>query len=64
MREIEAASFVPARLLLRVAAAAVVVRHSTTLSGLMAMVLNRRESEAALVAGSRKRAVHGPPAEN
>ena len=56
VREIEVASFVPARLLPQMADAAEVVRHATTLPGLtvMALVPNRRGAEAALAAGAHK----------
>ena len=56
VREIEVASFVPARLLPQMADAAEVVRHAVTLPGLtvMALVPNRRGAEAALVAGVHK----------
>jgi hydroxymethylglutaryl-CoA lyase len=56
VREIEVASFVPARLLPQMADAAEVVRHAATLSGLtvMALVPNRRGAEAALAAGVHK----------
>ncbi|MEO5736039.1 MAG: hydroxymethylglutaryl-CoA lyase [Variovorax sp.] len=56
LREIEVASFVPARLLPQMADAAEVVRHAITLSGLtvMALVPNRRGAEAALAAGVHK----------
>ncbi|MBG6077175.1 isopropylmalate/homocitrate/citramalate synthase [Polaromonas sp. CG_9.11] len=50
VREIEVASFVPARLLPQMRDAAEVVRHAITLPGLsvMALVSNRRDAEAAL----------------
>jgi hydroxymethylglutaryl-CoA lyase len=50
VREIEVASFVPARLLPQMADAAEVVRHAITLPGLtvMALVPNRRGAQAAL----------------
>lgn len=53
LREIEVASFVPARLLPQMADAAEVVRHALTLSDLtvMALVPNLRGAEAALAAG-------------
>ena len=56
VREIEVASFVPARLLPQMADAAEVVRHALTLPGLtvMALVPNRRGAEAALTAGVHK----------
>ena len=56
VREIEVASFVPARLLPQMADAAEVVRHAITLPGLtvMALVPNRRGAEAALAAGVHK----------
>ncbi len=56
LREIEVASFVPARLLPQMADAAEVVRHACTLPGLtvMALVPNRRGAEAALAAGVHK----------
>ena len=56
VREIEVASFVPARLLPQMADAAEVVRHALTLSGLtvMALVPNRRGAQAALDAGVHK----------
>jgi hydroxymethylglutaryl-CoA lyase len=56
VREIEVASFVPARLLPQMADAAEVVRHALTLPGLtvMALVPNRRGAEAALRAGVHK----------
>lgn len=56
VREIEVASFVPARLLPQMADAADVVRHAVTLPGLvvMALVPNRRGAEAALAAGVHK----------
>ena len=56
VREIEVASFVPARLLPQMADAAEVVRHALTLPGLtvMALVPNRRGAEAALAAGVHK----------
>jgi hydroxymethylglutaryl-CoA lyase len=56
VREIEVASFVPARLLPQMADAAEVVRHAVTLQGLtvMALVPNRKGAEAALAAGVRK----------
>jgi len=56
VREIEVASFVPARLLPQLADAAEVVRHAITLPGLtvMALVPNRRGAEAALAAGVHK----------
>ena len=56
VREIEVASFVPARLLPQMADAAEVVRHAITLPGLTVMALapNRRGAEAALAAGVHK----------
>ena len=56
LREIEVASFVPARLLPQMADAADVVRHALTLPGLtvMALVPNLRGAEAALAAGVHK----------
>ena len=56
LREIEVASFVPARLLPQMADAAEVVRHALTLPGLtvMALVPNRVGAEAALRAGVHK----------
>lgn len=56
LREIEVASFVPAKLLPQMADAAEVVRHAVTLPGLtvMALVPNRRGAEAALAAGAHK----------
>jgi hydroxymethylglutaryl-CoA lyase len=56
LREIEVASFVPARLLPQMADAAEVVRHALTLPGLtvMALVPNLRGAEAALAAGVHK----------
>ena len=56
VREIEVASFVPARLLPQMADAAELVRHALTLPGLtvMALVPNRRGAEAALAAGAHK----------
>ncbi len=56
VREIEVASFVPARLLPQMADAAEVVRHAISLPGLtvMALVPNRRGAEAALAAGVHK----------
>jgi len=56
VREIEVASFVPARLLPQMADAAAVVRHAITLPGLtvMALVPNLRGAEAALAAGVHK----------
>ncbi len=56
VREIEVASFVPARLLPQMLDAAEVVRHAITLPGLtvMALVPNRRGAEAALAAGVHK----------
>lgn len=56
LREIEAASFVPPRLLPQMADAAEVVRHAATLPGwtVMALVPNLRGAEAALQAGAHK----------
>ncbi len=56
VREIEVASFVPARLLPQMADAAEVVRHAITLPGLtvMALVPNLRGAQAALAAGVHK----------
>lgn len=56
VREIEVASFVPARLLPQMADAAEVVRHAVSLPGLtvMALVPNRKGAEAALAAGAHK----------
>lgn len=56
VREIEVASFVPARLLPQMADAAEVVRHAITLPGLtvMALVPNVRGAQAALQAGVHK----------
>lgn len=56
LREIEVASFVPAKLLPQMADAAEVVRHALTLSGwtVMALVPNRKGAEAALRAGAHK----------
>ncbi|WP_431125423.1 hydroxymethylglutaryl-CoA lyase [Variovorax paradoxus] len=56
VREIEVASFVPAKLLPQMADAAEVVRHAVTLPGLvvMALVPNRKGAEAALQAGVHK----------
>lgn len=56
VREIEVASFVPARLLPQMADAAEVVRHAVGLPNLtvMALVPNRRGAEAALAAGVHK----------
>lgn len=56
VREIEVASFVPARLLPQMADAAEVVRHAITLPGLtvMALVPNLQGAEAALAAGVHK----------
>jgi len=56
LREIEVASFVPAKLLPQMADAAEVVRHAVTLPGLtvMALVPNRRGAQAALDAGVHK----------
>lgn len=56
LREIEACSFVPAKMLPQMADAAEVVRHALTLPGLtvMALVPNLRGAEAALAAGVHK----------
>ena len=56
VREIEVASFVPARLLPQMADAAEVVRHALKHPGwtVMALVPNRRGAEAALAAGVHK----------
>jgi hydroxymethylglutaryl-CoA lyase len=56
VREIEVASFVPAKLLPQMADAAEVVRHAITLPGLvvMALVPNRKGAQAALEAGVQK----------
>jgi len=56
IREIEVASFVPARLLPQMADAAEVVRHATTHAGvtIMALVPNLRGAQAALAAGAHK----------
>ena len=56
VREIEIASFVPAKLLPQMADAADVVRHAVTLPGLvvMALVPNRKGAQAALEAGVHK----------
>jgi hydroxymethylglutaryl-CoA lyase len=56
LREIEVASFVPAKLLPQMADAAEVVAHARTLPGLtvMALVPNLRGAEAALAAGVHK----------
>jgi hydroxymethylglutaryl-CoA lyase len=56
LREIEVASFVPAKLLPQMADAAEVVRHALTLPGLtvMALVPNLRGAQAALEAGVHK----------
>ena len=56
LREIEVASFVPARLLPQMADAADVVRHALTLPGLtvLALVPNLRGAQAALAAGVHK----------
>ncbi|RQO50434.1 hydroxymethylglutaryl-CoA lyase [Variovorax sp. KBW07] len=56
LREIEVASFVPAKLLPQMADAADVVRHAITLPGLvvMALVPNRKGAQAALEAGVHK----------
>ena len=56
LREIEVASFVPARLLPQMADAAEVVRHALSLPGLtvMALVPNLRGAQAAIQAGVHK----------
>lgn len=56
VREIEVASFVPAKLLPQMADAAEVVRHAITMPGLtvMALVPNRKGAQAALEAGVHK----------
>jgi len=56
VREIEVASFVPAKLLPQMADAAEVVRHAITLPGLvvMGLVPNRKGAQAALEAGVHK----------
>lgn len=56
LREIEVASFVPARLLPQMADAAEVVQYALTLPGwtVMALVPNRKGAEAALRAGAHK----------
>jgi hydroxymethylglutaryl-CoA lyase len=56
LREIEVASFVPAKLLPQIADAAEVVRYAITLPGLtvMALVPNLRGAQAALAAGVHK----------
>jgi hydroxymethylglutaryl-CoA lyase len=56
IREIEVASFVPAKLLPQMADAAEVVRHALALPGwtVMALVPNLRGAQAALAAGVRK----------
>lgn len=56
VREIEVASFVPARLLPQMADAADVVRHARTLHGVtvVALVPNLRGAQAALEAGAHK----------
>ena len=56
LREIEVASFVPAKLLPQMADGADIVRHALTLPGLtvMALVPNLRGAEAALAAGVHK----------
>ena len=56
VREIEVASFVPAKLLPQMADAAEVVRHAIALPGLtvMALVPNRRGAESAIAAGVHK----------
>jgi hydroxymethylglutaryl-CoA lyase len=56
VREIEVASFVPAKLLPQMADAADVVRHAVTLPGItvMALVPNLKGAEAAITAGVHK----------
>ncbi|MEJ8840415.1 hydroxymethylglutaryl-CoA lyase [Ramlibacter sp. AN1133] len=56
LREIEVASFVPAKLLPQMADAAEVVAHALSLPGwtVMALVPNRKGAEAALKAGAHK----------
>lgn len=56
LREIEVASFVPAKLLPQMADAAEVVAHAVTLPGwtVMALVPNRKGAEAAIRAGAHK----------
>jgi hydroxymethylglutaryl-CoA lyase len=56
LREIEVASFVPAKLLPQMADAAEIVRHALTLPGLtvMALVPNLRGAQAAIAAGVHK----------
>lgn len=56
VREIEVASFVPARLLPQMADAAEIVRHAATHAGVtvMALVPNLRGAQAALQAGAHK----------
>lgn len=56
LREVEVASFVPAKLLPQMADAAEVVRHALSLPGwtVMALVPNRKGAEAALRAGAHK----------
>ena len=56
LREIEVASFVPAKLLPQMADAAEVVKHALTLPGLtvMALVPNLRGAQAAIEAGAHK----------
>lgn len=56
LREIEVASFVPARLLPQIADAAAVVQYALTLPGLtvMALVPNRQGAQAAIRAGVHK----------
>src|SRR6187402_3372611 len=56
LREIEVASFVPAKLLPQMADAAEVVRHALTLPGLtvMALVPNLRGAQSAIDAGVHK----------
>lgn len=56
LREIEVASFVPARLLPQMADAAEIVQYALTLPGwtVMALVPNRKGAEAALRAGAHK----------
>ena len=56
LREIEVASFVPAKLLPQMADAQAVVRHAVTLPGLsvVALVPNLRGAQAAIAAGAHK----------
>jgi hydroxymethylglutaryl-CoA lyase len=59
LREIEVASFVPAKLLPQMADAAEIVRHALTLPGLtvMALVPNLRGAQSALAAGVHKQTI-------